>query len=177
MANNQRQSLRALQERLAVRLADAKKSGAEAAWLAVEAGGQRYLLPLVHSGEIFPLPVIQSVPYTRSWFLGVSALRGGLMAVVDLAGLLGSGPSKKALRTTGETKLIALNAALGLNAALLVDRLVGLRSASAFAGALPSAAGTLPVLSQQLTDLDGVQWQELSLQALVEWPDFLSVVA
>ena len=99
------------------------------------------------------------------------------MAVVDLAGLLSPGASKKALRTTGETKLIALNAALGLNAALLVDRLVGLRSASAFAGALPSAAGTLPVLSQQLTDLDGVQWQELSLQALVEWPDFLSVVA
>lgn len=178
MATNQRQSLRALQERLAVRLADAKKSGAEAAWLAVEASGQRYLLPLVHSGEIFPLPVIQAVPYTQGWFLGVAALRGGLMAVVDLAGLLSQGQARsKALRTNAETKLIALNTALGLNAALLVDRLVGLRSASAFVGASPRAEGTLPVLSQQLTDVNGVQWQELSLQALVEWPDFLSVVA
>ena len=68
MATNQRQSLRALQERLAVRLADAKKSGAEAAWLAVEASGQRYLLPLVHSGEIFPLPVIQAVLIPRAGF-------------------------------------------------------------------------------------------------------------
>lgn len=177
MATNQRQSLRALQERLAVRLADAKKSGAEASWLAVEACGRRYLLPLVHSGEIFPLPVIQAVPYTRSWFLGVAALRGGLMAVVDLAGLLDQDRERKTFRTSADTKLIALNSALGVNAALLVDRLVGLRSSSAFVGATPRNADTLPVLSQQLTDVDGVQWQELSLQALVEWPDFLSVVA
>ena len=50
MANNQRQSLRALQERLAVRLADAKKSGAEAAWLAVEAGGNICVASLVFGG-------------------------------------------------------------------------------------------------------------------------------
>lgn len=92
MSNSQtRQSLKALQERLASRLAAAQVSGADAAWLAVEAHGQRFLLPLVQSGEIFPVPFVQRVPYTQPWFLGVAALRGGLMGVVDLGGMLAPG--------------------------------------------------------------------------------------
>lgn len=176
---SQRQSLKALQERLAGRLAEAKKSGPDASWLAVQARGQRYLLPLVHSGEIFPVPAIQPVPYTQPWFLGVSAVRGALMSVVDMALLFhGKGTEKPVpLRLTQETKLVALNTALGLNAALLIDRLVGLRSATMFVGAVPSASGALPVFSQLLTDAEGIQWQELNLQALLDWPDFLSVAA
>ncbi len=176
MATSNRQSLKVLQERLASRLAEARLSGPESSWLAVEARGQRYLLPLVHSGEIFPLPAIQSVPYTQGWFLGVAALRGGLMAVVDLARLLQPGHDAPT-RASTDTKLIALNAALGVNAALLVDRLLGLRSANMFVGAVATSGQQSPVFSQQLTDVDGLQWQELNLQALVEWSDFLSVVA
>ncbi len=175
----QRQSLKALQERLAGRLAEAKKSGPDASWLAVQARGSRYLLPLVHSGEIFPVPVIQPVPHTRPWFLGVSAVRGALVSVVDMAHLFGvhQGQSVPPLKLTPETKLVALNSALGLNAALLIDRLVGLRSAGMFVGAVPSAAHAMPVFSQLLTDAQGVEWQELNLQALLDWPDFLSVAA
>jgi twitching motility protein PilI len=175
MATSNRQSLKILQERLATRLAEAKLSGPEASWLAVEARGQRYLLPLVHSGEIFPLPVIQPVPYTQPWFLGVAALRGGLMSVVDLAGLLAPGQGVP-VRASSETKLIAINGALGVNATLLVDRLLGLRNAAMFVGASPRAVDASPVFSQRLTDGSGLQWQELNLQALVDWPDFLSVV-
>ncbi len=177
--STQRQSLKALQERLAGRLAEAKKSGPDAAWLAVQARGQRYLLPLVHSGEIFAVPAIQPVPHTQPWFLGVSAVRGALMSVVDMALLFSAqGHGLPApLRITPETKLVALNAALGLNAALLIDRLVGLRSAGMFVSASSSVPGSFPVFSQLLTDADGLQWQELNLQALLDWPDFLSVTA
>ena len=63
MAN--RQSLRDLQERLAQRLNAAKSEAATASWLAVEARGQRYLLPLVQAGEIFPWTAVQVVPYTK----------------------------------------------------------------------------------------------------------------
>lgn len=178
MAGNQRQSLKALQERLASRLAEAKEGGADASWLAVEVRGRRYLLPLVHAGEIFPVPFVQRVPYTQPWFLGVAALRGGLMGVIDLGGLLqtdrsmSGGPSG-----TGDAKLVALNQALGVNAALWVDKLVGLRGVSTFVNAIPRAASELPVFAQKLTDTSGEQWQELNLQALAEWPAFLSVVA
>jgi twitching motility protein PilI len=175
MATSTRQSLKDLQERLAARLADAKKAGAETGWLAVEAGGARYLLPLVHAGEIFPLPVIQAVPHTHAWFVGVAALRGGLVGVVNLAGLLTGSAESGVSRQ--EAKLVALNGALGVNAALWVDRMVGLRNASMFVGVTPRRDSDPPVCSQRLTDVRGDVWQELNLQALVEWPEFLSVVA
>jgi hypothetical protein len=50
-----------------------------AAWLAVQAGGRDYLLPLNQAGEIFPWTGVQPVPYTQAWFLGIANLRGALM--------------------------------------------------------------------------------------------------
>lgn len=178
MAGNQRQSLKALQERLATRLAEAKEGGSDASWLAVEAHGRRYLLPLVHAGEIFPVPFVQRVPYTQPWFLGVAALRGGLMGVVDLGGLLQTQQDAAAPTGAGsDAKLVALNQSLGVNAALWVDRLVGLRGVGAFVGAESRAGDESPVFAQRLTDAQGLQWQELNLRALAEWPSFLSVAA
>jgi twitching motility protein PilI len=173
-----RQSLQALQERLASRLATAQVSGADATWLAVEVRGQRCLLPLVQSGEIFPVPVIQRVPYTQPWFLGVAALRGGLMGVVDLGALLAPQAPTEAMPTAAlEAKLVALHPALGVNAALWVDRLLGLRGVGAFTAAQARDPDALPVLGQTLTDAAGQSWQEVNLQALAEWPTFLSVAA
>ena len=121
-----KQALREFQSRLAMRLQAAQAVGVAASWLAVEAGAQRLLFPLSHAGEIFPWTVVQHVPYTQNWFMGVANLRGGLTGVVDLAGLLGEAPvrSEQAL---SESSLLALNAALEVNAALLVDRLLGER--------------------------------------------------
>ena len=87
MAN--REALRELQTRLAGRLQAAGEGVSVSSWLAVESAGQRYLMPLGQSGEIFAWPGVQSVPYTQKWFLGVANLRGTLVGVVDLAALLG----------------------------------------------------------------------------------------
>ena len=118
-----RQSLRDLQERLAKRLTAARSEVATASWLAVEAGGQRYLMPLVQSGEIFPWAAIQLVPYTKPWFVGVANLRGGLNGVVDLARLVGANEDVLSMaavedRVTSDARLISFHAALGINAVL-----------------------------------------------------------
>ena len=64
------------------------------------------------------------VPYTRAWFLGVSNLRGGLYGVVDLgAFVVGAPGAPEAVRE--QSRLVALNAMLEVNCALLVDRLAG----------------------------------------------------
>ena len=64
MAN--REALRDLQSRLAGRLQAARSEGVSvAAWLAVQAGEQDYLLPLNQAGEIFPWTGVQPVPYTQ----------------------------------------------------------------------------------------------------------------
>ena len=130
MAN--REALRELQTRLASRLQAARTEGTSvSSWLAVESAGSFYLLPLGQSGEIFPWVSVQAVPYTQSWFLGVANLRGGLVGVVDLAGLLGSN-TVRTEQALSEANLLAFNAALDVNAALLVDRLAGLRGTDAF---------------------------------------------
>jgi twitching motility protein PilI len=178
MAN--RQSLKELQERLAQRLTAAKTEGATASWLAVEAGGERFLVPLVQSGEIFPWTTVQSVPYTKPWYAGVASLRGGLHGVVDLPGLIGraSVATGSALeRVTSETRLVSLHAALGVNAVLWIDRLMGLRNPAMFSAIAPRPAEAPPFFARCLIDHQGQTWQELDLQALVTAPGFLAIAA
>jgi len=169
-----RESLKALHERLTTRVESVQISGSEANWLAVDLCGRRMLLPLVQSGEIFSVSSIRRVPRTQPWFLGVAVLRGGLMGVVDLGVLLklrapfvGSGDT--------EAKLVALNPALGVNVALWVDRLLGLRGVASFNAVERPAPNGPPAMGQVLIDADGQRWQEISLQDMAEWPEFLSV--
>lgn len=177
MAN--RQSLKELQERLAQRLSAAKTEAATASWLAVEAGGKRFLLPLVQAGEIFPWSTVQAVPYTKPWYLGVASLRGGLHGVVDLARLViaeaaGSAPLE---RITSESRLVSFHHALGINAVLLIDRLLGLRNPANFSTLAQVPEGAPAYFSRSLIDNQGQTWQEVDLQGLATEPEFLAIAA
>jgi twitching motility protein PilI len=174
-----RQSLKDLQERLAQRLTAAKTEAATATWLAVAAGGQSYLVPLVQSAEIFPWTTVQTVPYTKPWYVGVASLRGGLYGVVDLPVLLGHSPASAISqeRVTSETRLVSLHAALGVNAVLWVDRLLGLRNPSMFSAIAPRPQDAPACFARSLIDHHAQTWQELDLQALVSDPAFLAIAA
>lgn len=174
-----KQALREFQSRLAERLQSARTSGVAASWLAVEAGASRLLFPLSHAGEIFSWTDVQKVPYVRPWFMGVANLRGGLSAVVDLAVFV-QDAAKRRTRTDNELnqcRLVALNPLLEANCALLVDRLLGLRTTEAFVSSVPADASSAPYFGHVYTDLEGRQWQELNLQALSQHQTFLSVGA
>lgn len=178
MAN--RQSLKELQERLAQRLTAAKTEAAAASWLAVEAGGERFLVPLVQSGEIFPWTTVQSVPYTKPWYVGVASLRGGLHGVVDVLGLVGrpaAGAGSALERVTSETRLVSLHTALGVNAVLWIDRLLGLRHPVMFSAIASKPSDVPTFFARSLIDHQGQTWQELDLQALVTDPGFLAIAA
>jgi len=176
MAN--REALRELQNRLAGRLLAARTEGMAAAWLAVEAAGARYLFPLSQSGEIFPWVSAQSVPYTQVWFLGVANLRGGLYGVVDMASFIGgAAPMARTETARSEARLVALNALLDINCALLIDRLAGLRNVDAFTASSEPPQGSPAYFGSTYTDANGAQWQEINLQALSRQPQFLSISA
>ncbi|MBX3653142.1 MAG: chemotaxis protein CheW [Ramlibacter sp.] len=176
MAN--REALRELQSRLATRLQAARTEGVAASWLAVEAAGAKYLFPLAQSGEIFPWTTAQPVPYTQSWFLGVANLRGGLFGVVDLASFVSGGvPAARTEMARSESRLVALNALLELNCALLIDRLAGLRNMDAFSSSSAPAEGAPGYFGNGYTDAQGAYWQEINLQALSQQPQFLSISA
>jgi twitching motility protein PilI len=176
MAN--REALRELQSRLATRMQAARAEGVQASWLAVECAGTNYLFPLAQAGEIFPYATTQHVPYTRSWFLGVANLRGGLYGVVDLAGFVGNPrtePQTEASRA--ESRLVALGATLEVNCALLIDRLAGLRNRAAFTTSAEPPEGAPAWQGPSFTDAQGAVWQEINLQSLSQQPEFLSISA
>lgn len=172
MAN--REALRALQSRLAERMQAAREQAPEQSWLAVECAGHGFLLPLTQSGEIFPLAALMPVPHTRRWFLGVANLRGHLHGVIDLADFFGLRRDAEAPRDGA--RLIALNASLDVNGALLVDRLAGLRSASQLSAAEAAPAGAPAFVGAGYRDADGRHWQELQLPALAADEHFLKIV-
>lgn len=177
-----REALRDLQNRLAERLVAARTQERRQSWLAVECGGHGLLLPLQQAGEIFPMVPLLPVPHAQPWFLGVANLRGGLHGVVDLAGFLGlrrAEPVREGSRDP--SRLVALNPSTGLNAALLVERLAGLRNETQLkqegapaeeagqAAARPAFAGA------RFRDADGRTWQEILPAALAEDPRFLAI--
>jgi twitching motility protein PilI len=175
-----KEALRDLQSRLAERLQAARTQARPASWLAVECRGQGLLFPLQQAGEIFSLVPLLPVPHTQSWFAGVANLRGGLHGVVDLGAFLGMPGRPAAVAGEGareQSRLIALNPSIGLNCALLVDKLAGLRSAEqlqaaeADNGAKPAFAGA------RMRDRDGRPWQEILLSSLAEDEQFLGIVS
>ncbi len=175
MAN--REALRELQARLAARLQAARGEGSSvSSWLAVESAGMRLLLPLEQAGEIFPWRGVRPVPYTQPWFLGVANLRGALVGVADLAALLGAAGTRSDA-ALAESSLLSLNAAFGVNAALLVERLAGLRGADAFAASEPPPEGAPPYFGPCHVDAQGLRWQALDLQILSRHPAFLAIGA
>jgi twitching motility protein PilI len=172
MAN--KEGLRELQGRLAQRLQAARSAERPTGWLAVEAGGHGFLLPLAEAGEIFPSKALVPVPHTLGWFIGVANLRGTLAGVVDLAGFLGLA----AQAAPGEqARVVALNPALEINAALRVERLAGLRNPEQLrVEAAPPGSVPPAFVGRCLRDDSGRLWQELRLAELARDERFLHIV-
>ena len=173
-----RDALRAFQSRLASRLQEARTSGGGAAWLAVEVAGSNYLFPLNHAGEIFPWTSVQTVPHARDWFLGVANLRGGVSGVVDFGAFVLQKPSvPRTELAQSQCRLVAFNEALGINCTVLIDRLLGLKSLESFVNSDPASEDSPVYFGHRYTDPQGASWQEVSLQELSQYPQFLSISA
>jgi twitching motility protein PilI len=172
MAN--KEALRELQSRLAERLKAARTQQQGKSWLAVECSSRGFLFPLKEAGEIFAMSPVVPVPHAHPWFLGVANLRGHLHGVVDLAGFFGV----KAVEPLREqSRLVAFNASLDLNCALLVDRLSGLRSEQQLTAQADDAnVPRPPFVGVRYKDGAGRLWQELNLAALASDEAFLRIV-
>lgn len=173
-----REALRELQARLATRLKAAQSSPSATAWLAVQAGGANYLLPLAQSGEIFSVVGVLPVPHSKTWFCGVVNLRGGVVSVVHLAGFLAaSGTGGQSVNHGEGVSAITLNPALEINCALQVDALCGLRGPEVFSASDGAATGAAAFWGTRFLDADGMPWQEIDLRALAQSPAFLDIRA
>lgn len=175
MAN--KEALRDLQQRLAERLHSAQTEADATAWLAVRIGASHFLFPLAQSGEIFPVGSITRVPYTQPWFTGVVNLRGGLFGVVDAQRLIDAQVPVRDDSAWAQARLVTLNVDLGVNCALIVDALLGLRRQEAFTGVQPAADGAPTYFGPCYLDQQGTVWQEINLAQLSQSTAFLEIAA
>lgn len=164
-------SLRQFQQDLAQRLSSAKAQPAAATRLGVQCGPAYWLIDLADAGEIVPVPEILPVPLTKPWFVGVTNIRGSLYSVVDFASFAGGEPVARAQ----ENRLVLAGGRFGINAAILVSRMLGLRNPKDFTAAEGAAAKEAPWAGGNWRDADARVWHELKLQELVQDQDFLQV--
>jgi twitching motility protein PilI len=162
--------LRDFQEKLAERLRQAG-TVQRSARLGLLVGDQRWLVDLAEAGEIVPIPqLMTAVPLTRDWFRGLVNLRGTLFGVSDLQRFAGEAPTP----LSKESRLIAFSQSLGVNAALLVTRMLGLHDAQGWR-VEEERRHPAPWAGRCLVDDDGREWFELSLSRLAADERFLAV--
>jgi len=164
-------SLREFQEHLAARLTSAQQGAAISALLGVQAGADRWLLNLSDSGEIVPLTPLTPVPLTKSWFCGIANIRGNLYSVADFSALRGGEPTP----ANAASRLLLIGTRYGSNAALLVNRLLGLKNPEQFS---PAPGGARhPWESERLVDADGQEWKKLNVRVLLADNEFMEIGA
>ena len=172
-------SLKEFQVGLAQRLKDAVTDPAPDSRLAVQVGGENWLLRLHEVGEVMPLAAVVDrivpVPLSQPWYAGVANMRGNLVGVVDFAQFLGGSPTP----ATPAARLVLIAERFQFLGALLVDRLIGLRNRDRYTGAAADAARENGAAAPRwqagdLRDRDGRLWHELDMAALLADERFLA---
>lgn len=163
---SKRINLREFQQGVIDRLQAKDRADDQISTLGVQIAGQNWLVDMCDISEVLPLPQLTPVPLTKPWFLGVANVRGNLYSVVDMAAYQQKGGAS---RTTANRALLVAERH-AFNAALLVDRVLGLRNAQAWARSEVQG-------QTQYHDAQGNIWGKLDIVGLLAQPDFLQIGA
>ncbi|BAO81520.1 chemotaxis signal transduction protein [Serpentinimonas raichei] len=165
MNPSKRPSLQSFEAELARKLAESAQRPQQAGWLALAFQGVRALLPLSQAGEIFAPTPLQRLPHCQPWVVGVADMRGTMCLIFDWVRLLDCAPQAPTPFEQAGAYWVGFNPAMGVHAALCVDRLYGLRHENDLE--FESAQGRyLSGISRLARDAQGEQWLELDLHAL-----------
>lgn len=127
--------------------------------------GDRWLVaPRQDVREVIPMPRVTRIPNARSWLLGLANVRGNLLTIVDLAGLLQTGPQPEG-RAARVLVFNSDQAPLGL----LVDEVIGYRTFTVNEQRRDlAAAGPLAPYALGGFVREGRPWLAFSLHKLVQ---------
>lgn len=165
-------SRREFQEALVARLQNLASGDApaHATKLGVRSGAINWLVNLSDVSEVVPLGAYTPVPLTKPWFIGTTNVRGNLFSIIDFSSFCGGEPTMMNV----DSRLLLLNPRFGINAALLVNRMQGLRGAEQLEQR-EKEFGNVPWVAAEYSDQTGQQWKEMDVSGLVQTPDFLHV--
>jgi len=171
----ERLTLPEFQAQLARKLAQAADRPAAADWLGVSWHGVQALLPLAQAGEIFDPAALQRLPHAQPWVAGVASLRGALAVVIDWVRLMGLEARGAEASEEATTYWVSLNPALGVPAALCVDRLAGLHNRVDLQWVSGQPVAAWPAILGVWRDGDGQAWYEIDLVRLSQADAFLDL--
>jgi twitching motility protein PilI len=161
--------LRAYQESIASRLAAAQAGGGVPALLGFAAGEVRWLIDLPAAGEVLPLPALTAVPLTQAWFAGLANVHGELQSVVDFSVFCGGSPTPR----DAAARILRVGTRHGINAALLVTRVHGLKRSDSLFAAEADDTPAPAWHGEVFTDTQGQNWIHLELDQLLADSRFL----
>ena len=181
---SKRLNLREFQQNLIDKLQVTDSSGTRVSTLGVQIAGRNWLVDMMDIGEVLPLPPLTVVPFTKLWFRGVANVRGNLYGVIDMATYEHSGaafrlstsgdPGQATSTGSGQASGDASNRVLlvadrhAFNAALLVDRVLGLRDVQKWRQS--EVDGQIEYHDEQ-----GTVWRKLDVPGLLEQAEFLQI--
>jgi twitching motility protein PilI len=163
-----KESLREFQTRLAEKLRAAEDSKGVSSKLGFIAGGQHWLVDLGQINEVVTVPELTEVPWAKPWFVGVASVRGALYGCVDLGAYLGLAEPLP----PGESRILLAHPRFGVNAAIRVERALGLRGVGELTPE-PAEVDAAPWQVSRWHDRDGQFWTEINMERLVATPAFL----
>ncbi len=142
---------------------DKSRMGGQLSLLGIQIAGQNYLVEMVDISEVLSMPPLAPVPLTRPWFRGVANVRGNLYCVADLAAFMHQGVASGAVAN----RLLLVAERYAFNAALLVEKVFGLRDMSKWQR------------DEKQKDLyfdeQDVAWRKLDVIGLLGQPEFLQI--
>lgn len=174
---SKRLNLREFQQNLIDRLQMSELSSARVSTLGVQIAGRNWLVDMVDISEVLPLPKLTAVPFTRTWFRGVANVRGNLYSVIDMAAYEHSGAAARPSTSSGgserasgdaNNRVLLVAERYAFNAALLVDRVLGLRDAQTWQQ--NEVDGRIEYRDEQ-----GASWRKLDVRGLLEQSEFLQI--
>ncbi len=160
---SKRLNLREFQQNLSSRMQEKSRQGDQVSLLGVQIAGQNYLVAMMDISEVLSLPPLTPVPLTRPWFCGVVNVRGNLFCVADMPAFLYQSTASGSVTN----RLLLVAERYAVNAALLVDRVFGLRDTRNWQRDA--------IQSDQYLDEHGVVWRKLDVVGLLSQPEFLQI--
>lgn len=159
---SKRLNLREFQQNLSNRIHAKDRTAARITTLGVQIAGQHWLVEMTDISEVLPLPPLTPVPLSKLWFRGVANVRGSLYCIADMADYLGLGTTVN----DAANRILLVAEKHEFNAALLVERVLGLRDATVW-----QQSGNEG--QSEYRDEQGILWRKLDVIGLLGQSEFL----
>lgn len=159
---SKRLNLRDFQQNLSDRLQDESRKGHQISTLGVKIGSQHWLIEMADIAEVLSALKATFLPLCKDWVVGMVNVRGNLYCVADIAMFMNKG------RASGEVqnRLLLLADRYEFNAALLVERVFGLRDTENW---------QYDAAQNCYFDEQNIIWHKLDIVGLLGQAEFLQI--